>query len=435
MKIQERKNVMPTNKKPIRLIIEDFGPIEKADIELGDFTAIIGPNSSGKTFITNLVDGLMAFVYGTYMFIISNSVFRAVEKIIVKKENKENPISINLSEYPEDAINRIVDDVIEKIKKTRNEQNFGLEEIESQLFRHFQTDPKNLIRFGKDCAKITANFEQMQLKISISHDKGLSVDFLPYRDFLINYIRRFTANFMGRPRFLYGSLFGFKQFRSVLIPTERLSILVTMPNILEDLAKYRGLKNLFPNQPQGPPAQASKQSLIEFMSNYLSAIQSITAHKKEISKNASDLIMGNLTLDFNLPYFINFRLGENNLPINLISSGTLQLIPLVVLAESDLNNALLIEEPEINLHANKQVEVAEYLWKLVEGKNKTVLVSTHSDYFVMKLAHLSKDNKSKTLRVYLLNEGRTRLLNINKSGEIEEIETIGEVLNKLLLEI
>jgi len=435
MKIQERKNVMPTNKKPIRLIIQDFGPIEKADIELGDFTAIIGPNSSGKTFIINLVDKLMAFVSTTYMFIISNSVFRAVEEILVKKENRGYPISINMSEYPEDSINQIVDYVTEDINKVKNQQNFGLGNVDSQLFRYFQTDPKNLIRFGKDRAKIKADFEQMQINISISHDKGLSVDFLPYRDFLVNYVKGFTVNFMGRGGGSYGSSFQFQQLRSVLIPTERLSVLVTMPNIIEDLAKSRGLQFLFPIPSQGQPSQAGKPSLIEFMSNYLGAIQFITTSKRGISKNASDLIMGNLTLDFKLPYFINFSLGENSLPLNLISSGTLQLIPLVVLAESDLNNALLIEEPEINLHANKQVEVAEYLWKLVEGKNKTVLVSTHSDYFVMKLAHLSKDNKSKTLRVYLLNEGRTRPLNINKSGEIEEIETIGEVLNKLLLEI
>jgi ABC-type lipoprotein export system ATPase subunit len=434
MKIPERNNVMPTNKKPVRLLIEDFGPIEKADIELGDFTAIIGPNSSGKTFITNLVDRLMAFSSTTHMFIISNIVFRAVEEILVKKENRGYPISINMSEYPEDNINQIVDYVIEKLRKIGNQQNFGFGNVDSQLFGYFQTDPKNLIRFGKDRAKITAYFEQMQINIIISHDKGLSVDFLPNRDFLINYVKGFTVNFIGRGGGSYGSSFRFQQLRSVLIPTERLSVLVTMPNIIEDLAKSRGLQNLLPILPQDQPSQASKLSLIEFMSNYLGAIQFITASKKEISKNASDLIMGNLTLDFKLPFFINFRIGENSLPLHLISSGTLQLIPLVVLAESDLN-ALLIEEPEINLHANKQVEVAEYLWNLVKEKNKTVLVSTHSDYFVMRLAHLSKDNKDKILRVYLLNEGHTRLLSINKRGEIEEIETIGEVINKLLLEI
>jgi len=435
MEIQERNNVMPPNKKPVQIIIENFGPIEKADIELGDFTAIIGPNASGKTFIINLVDGLMTFASTTSMFIISTTVFRAVEEILVKKENKRYPLSINMSEYSEDKINQVVDYVTEYINKLKNQQNFDLGNIYSQFFRYFQTDPKNLIRFGKDRANIIANFEQMRINISISLDKGLSVDFQPDRDFLINYVKGFTAIFMGNGGGSYSSSFQFQQLKSVLIPAERLSVLVTMPNIIEDLAKSRGLQNLFPILPQNKPNYVSKTSLIEFMSNYLGAIQFITRSKKEISKKASDLIMGNLILNFNLPYFVNFQLGEHNLPLHLISSGILQLIPLIVLAESDFNDVLLIEEPEINLHANKQVEVAEYLWNLVKEKNKTVLVSTHSDYFVMKLAHLSKGNKSKILRVYLLNGGLTKPLHIDDNGEIEEIETIGEVINKLLLEI
>ncbi|MHB1623335.1 MAG: AAA family ATPase [Cuniculiplasma sp.] len=435
MKIQGKNNVRPINRKLVRLLIEDFGPIEKADIELGDFTAIIGPNSSGKTFIINLVDRLMVFASTSYMFTISNSVFRAVEEILVKKENKGYPISINMSEYPEETINQVADYVTGNLSRVGNQQNIGLGDIYAQLFRYFQTDPKNLIRFGRDRARITAYFEQMEINITISRNKDPSIEFLPDRDFLINYVKRFTVNFMGSGGGSYGSSFQSQQLRSVLIPTERISVLVTMPNIIEDLAKSRGLQNLFPILPQGQPSQASKLSLIEFMSNYLGAIQFITTSKKEISKDASDLIMGNLTLDLSLPFFINFRLGENSLPLHLISSGTLQLIPLVILAESNLNSALLIEEPEINLHANKQVEVAEYLWKLVEERDKTILVSTHSDYFVMKLAHLSKNNKNKVLRVYLLNEGRAKPLNISGKGEIEEIRTIGEVMNKLLLEV
>jgi len=435
MEIQEKNNVMSPNKKPVQIIIENFGPIEKADIELGDFTVIIGPNASGKTFIINLVDGLMTFASTTSMFIISSTVFRAVEEILVRKENKRYPLSINMSEYSEDKIHQVVDYVTEYINKLKNKQNFDLVNIYNQFLRYFQTDPKNLIRFGKDRANIIANVDRMRINISISIDKGLSVDFQPDRDFLINYVKGFTANFMGNGGGLYSSSFQFQQLKSVFIPAERLSVLVTMPNIIEDLAKSRGLQNLFPILPQNKPDFVSKISLIEFMSNYLSAIQFITRSKKEISKKASDLIMGNLILDFNLPYFVNFQLGEHNLPLHLISSGILQLIPLIVLAESDFNDVLLIEEPEINLHANKQVEVAEYLWSLVKEKNKTVLVSTHSDYFVMKLAHLSKGNKSKILRVYLLNEGLTKPLHIDDNGEIEEIETIGKVINELLLEI
>ncbi|MGC8686963.1 MAG: AAA family ATPase [Thermoplasmata archaeon] len=425
-----------SNRKPIRLHIEDFGPIEKADIELWDFTAIIGPNSSGKTFIINLVDRLMVFVSTTYMFIISNSVLKAVKELLVKSDEKKiSPMSINMSEYPENIINQVVDYVANSFRVTEDEQKDVLKNVYAQFFQYFQTDPKNLVRFGKDQARITASFEQTEINITISRNKSPSVEIIPAREFLINYVKGFTVNFTGNGAASFGSSFRTKQLQSVLIPTERLSILVTLPNILEDLVKSRGLQTLFPIMPEGQIIPVSKLSLIEFLSKYLNAIQLLTASRKEISKEASNLIMGNLTLDLHVQFFINFRSGENSLPMNLISSGTLQLIPLVVLAESSFNNVLLIEEPEINLHANKQVEVAEYLWKLVEEREKTILVSTHSDYFVMKLAHLSKDNKNKILRVYLLNDGHTQLLKISDNGEIEEIRTIGDVINKLLLEV
>ena len=422
-------------KEPIEILVEDFGPIERADIKLGDFTAIIGPNSSGKTFLINVVDKLMNFVSTAYSFAVPNSVFRAVEALIIKEENRGYPINIIMSEYPEDQVTMVVDHVVSELVRRGSQQNNGTWNIYPPFFQYFQIDAKNLIRFGKDQARINARFELMEIDIVVPQNKESSIVLSPDREFITKYVKGFRANFVGRGSASFGSSFRSQQLQSVLIPTERLSVLVTLPNIIEDLAKSRGLQSLFPILQQGQQRQVTNPSLMDFLSKYLSAIQSITLTKTKISKDASDLIMGNLTLDVSLPYFINFISGGNTLPLNLVSSGTLQLIPLVVLAESNLNSFLLIEEPEINLHANKQVEVAEYLWKLVEERDKTILVSTHSDYFVMKLAHLSKDNRNKVLRVYLLNEGHTSPLKISKKGEIEEIKTIGEVMNKLLLEI
>ncbi len=424
-----------TKRKSIKLFVENFGPIEKADIEIGDFTVIIGPNSSGKTFLTLLADRMIAAASESFSFSVPNSVFNAIDEIIVKGEDKGYPININMSEYPKETVDQIVDYVMNNLNKIGVWQNldFGTS-FAQKIFQYFQTDPNNLIRFGSDHARIMAYFEHMEIDITIPKQGSPKVEFQLNTEFLSKYVKQFTANFVGRGSGGYGSSYFPVGFRNVLIPTERISVLVTLPNIIEDLAKFRGLQNFFPVSSQAQQQQG-KLSLIDFVANYLNAIQNLTASKKEISKNASDLIMGSLTLGLNLPpFYINFRAGENSIPLNLISSGTLQLIPLIVMAESNRNNILLIEEPEINLHANKQVEVAEYLWNLVEERDNSIFTSTHSDYLVMRLAHLSKGNKKKNLRVYLLNEGHTKPLKIDKNGEIEEIKTIGSVMNKLLLE-
>ena len=430
----KNRNANQSKGKKLRLIIRDFGPIEKADLTFGDFTVIIGPNSSGKTFIIKIVKKLID-IESNLMFIISRVVFESIKSMYVKDKDTEFTVNVKMSEYPEETIIELVDSVIDKVENLETVLANDYKNIKVQFLQYFQTDPKNLIRFGKDQAKITAVFEHFKIDIKISSNNDLTIKIVPTREFLANYVKGFTANFFGKGSASFGSTYGFSQKQSILIPTERLSVLVTLPNVIEDLAKSKGYQFLLPSLHQAQQGRDGNPHLMEFLSNYLTSINLITVSKREISKDASALIMGDLTLDINLPFFMNFRMGENNLPLNLISSGTLQLIPLVLLSESNLGNNLLIEEPEINLHANKQVEVAEYLWKLVEERDRNIVASTHSDYFTMKLAHLSRDNKKKDLQIYFLNEGRTKLLKVSRNGEIEEIKSIGEVMNRLLLEV
>ena len=374
-------------KSPV-LIVENFGPIDRSEIEFGDFTVIIGPNSSGKTFLLSLIDRLMNFVSQSVNFSISRIVFRAVEKIVIEDKGQSYPVNVNMSEQSDQDIQRIVDYVIKNQSQKEGFPGLDPKYVNSELFRYFQTEPKNLIKFGKDQATITAHFEQMSIKIMIKEDKEPQVEFFLERDFILKYVKGFRAFYQGKGGGSYGSSYVNPSFQRVLIPTERISVLVTMSSIIEDLAKTRGFQFVYPMFQGIRQAyqNQTKLSLTDFLTNYLNAIQILTQSKKEFSSHASSLIGGKITINTNVPAFVNFIVGKNVIPLLLTSSGTLQLISLVVMGETDMYNTLLIEEPEINLHANKQVEVAEYLWKLVEEKGKMVVVSTHSDYFVMKLA-------------------------------------------------
>lgn len=425
----------PIKNKPIKLIVKNFGPIENVDLTLGDFTVIIGPNSSGKTFIVNLLNSLMTFVSNYSSFHVMNKIFNSIEKLLIKNDDKKYPINISMSEYPEEIINNIIEDITAPLSEENNNQIDISNNLKSQIFQYFQVPLTDLIQFGKTEASIEATFLQMKVSIKIDlNTQNPDIKISLNKEFLKDYIKGFKATYFGKSAGSYGSPFQNILFQNIIIPTERLSILETMPNIINDLAKYRGQQTLFMSGFQNQQKQDSKLSLIEFMSKYLEAIQLLATNKKDISKNAIDLINGNLSLDMKVPGFFNLRINDNNVPLLLISSGTLQLIPLIILAESPSNQTLIIEEPEINLHANKQVEVADYLWNLVEEKNKTIFVSTHSDYFTVRLAHLSRDNQNKKVKIYLLNEGHAKPLKIDKNGELDEIETIGDVMNKLLLE-
>ena len=42
----------------MRVKVENFGPIQNAEFELGDTTIVIGPNASGKSFLSSSIFSL-----------------------------------------------------------------------------------------------------------------------------------------------------------------------------------------------------------------------------------------------------------------------------------------------------------------------------------------------------------------------------------------
>jgi len=88
----------------MRIKVENFGPIQNAEFELGDTTIVIGPNASGKSFLSYLLYSLFSsgvniddvgskvidsnskeFEIGSYIDVInevlSNSIKRRLEEV------------------------------------------------------------------------------------------------------------------------------------------------------------------------------------------------------------------------------------------------------------------------------------------------------------------------------------------------------------------
>jgi predicted ATPase len=50
-----RKRVDKFEVVPTRINVKDFGPVAEADIELKPLTVFMGPNNTGKTYISTLL--------------------------------------------------------------------------------------------------------------------------------------------------------------------------------------------------------------------------------------------------------------------------------------------------------------------------------------------------------------------------------------------
>ena len=57
-------NVQVVPFSPTRISVKDFGPVKEADIHLGKVTVLMGPNNTGKTYITVLMPVLEQLARG-----------------------------------------------------------------------------------------------------------------------------------------------------------------------------------------------------------------------------------------------------------------------------------------------------------------------------------------------------------------------------------
>ena len=132
---------------------------------------------------------------------------------------------------------------------------------------------------------------------------------------------------------------------------------------------------------------------------------------------------------------IRASLRGAELDANRIPYGYAQIVPIVLMLRS--YRYLVVDEPTLNLHADAQVKLADYLYDKVLA-DRRFIVTTHSDVFTVQLAvnHVKRGARSgKTLKVYLLNDGRAEEIMYTEKGDIESIPTITDVIKEQIREI
>ena len=82
------------------------------------------------------------------------------------------------------------------------------------------------------------------------------------------------------------------------------------------------------------------------------------------------------------------------------------------------------------MHAGQQIDVANFLYSL----KGNIFLTTHSDRFLVQIGINHKKNK-KDVKIYLLDDGRTKEKKILDNGDIEQFESISEALNEQAKEL
>ena len=178
----------PTQTKPLKLTVSNFGPIAKADIDLRPLTVFVGPSNTGKSYLAILIYGLHGF-FGGYIGGSRHFGSRLIDYILhsrIKEQqlfDADNLTSLadwirdvlaqEEAKSPSDGTSIQLPNFIVSMFRSlfSNLSNFSgslVEEIE----RSFGTKYTELIRHGnREGAKITLCFKPFEYELLLKRSK------------------------------------------------------------------------------------------------------------------------------------------------------------------------------------------------------------------------------------------------------------------------
>jgi len=387
---------------------ENIGPINKADLELGDLTIIAGRNNTGKTYLVYTLYGFLKgwedMVTGyVHVFLDSQAerkaLFQSIDIEQVGKRLKED------GRYTEqidlDALNKERNSVFSVLAR-----QFSGEEIAyvfSSSPDNFQGSSINVTLDDSDFG--VGDFVNPTLwekNISVKYD-GENLVFLTKllekeslrdipMDWLVTfgYMRFLLGGWLPTPFIISAERFGISLFYKELDFTKN-----RLVEILQNMGTDKGRDSFSPYM--FLDRHASRYALpIKHNIDYTRSLYELTQGKgpmqeAKLEGDVENIVEGYYKIDENEIRFVSSSRedGHFDIPLHLASSSARGLSDLYFYLryKEKKNHLLIIDEPESHLDTRNQIRLARMLAHFVHAGIK-VLITTHSDYVLKEINNL-----------------------------------------------
>jgi predicted ATPase len=453
----------------MKLKVENFGPIHYADIELKPLTVIIGKNNAGKSMLAQLIFTLMRLresinpsyilkPFLPHIFSIPENTLIGILQHFLSVENFQRKIKETKELTPFSYLKIVLDVIIDSFTHSLNKP------LGSFLERSFAIEFKNLVNLYSDYTKAECTYnEHLIVEFTITKEGNLSARFDVktieelidniLRDKEINELIEKTLSLKDKRDFAIDMVIIIKILTEFLFPESLpLSPLYIPAGRAGLLEGYEAVSSaLITLAPVAPLKGITMPPMPAMASEFYSLLLQLEGRKGpfgKISDLFKEILEGDIVLEkLKLPegkskmvYKFKFKDKESSIDLIHAASMVKELSPiyLIIRELADKGSLLIIEEPESHLHPAAQIKLMEIFAKLVnEGLN--ILITTHSDLLLRKLAHLIMESSSKKTNVYLKPEDvAVYLLKPNEKGFIsqkvniiEELPTFDEVIEQL----
>ena len=401
----------------VNISVENFGPIEKADIDLRPLTIFVGESNTGKTYLATLIYTLhqyfkdFRYVPWTY-----NSVAQIKFENRLRDPSEEN--QFKLEEDIADLLNILnTQNRSPKFKDLPSSISFLLltklkesKDIEGQIQRCFNLESlSELIRitnktFNELRVSLKVNLNNTNLWSFCMHDNGS----LPNTDGTVNedlilstyntdiFQQVFTHEDLQRILHISDNKLGISYY----LPADRSGIMNNISLITNSLIE-RGTRGGLDTSADIPMITGKTADFLRLINNFKKQDKS-PSEIIQISKVLeNDILNGNIEIkrlgDVGLPqFYYRPKNREQEMWMNRSSSMVSELAPLVLYLRSIVKpgDTLIIEEPESHLHPRAQTQIAIVLAKLVRAGVR-VIITTHSEWLLEQIGNLVREGEVK----------------------------------------
>ena len=396
----------------MKLNIKNFAKIKEADIAVDGITVIAGENNTGKSTVGKVLFSLfnalsdidskireerLKEIESTNRGIMLNyastidmsrSVVNRVVYSVARKIGARLREQLNSSlEVPEDSISEIIREVMMNCEMaTKSSDKHDWEEMLDEVnknTREVLNLPEEIIIMEFISRYFKSVFHSQIQALSDGEDKEAIVTLeIKDKKERLTFEKNYCKNFEGEINIIHKAIY------------------IDNPFIVDELSEYNDLT---------PMNQMLKDLLF---SSYKErpldgVIESVRAKEKlsNIFETLRNVVDGKIIIDQNDEFYL--KSDNYNEPISFrnLSTGIKSFVILKMLLEKGClknKDVVILDEPEIHLHPQWQIAYAELIVLLQKQFDLSVIVTTHSPYFVDAINLFScKYDTDKKVNYYL----------------------------------
>lgn len=368
------------------LIIEKFGKIEHADIQMAPFTLFVGDNNSGKSYLLSLLWGIYTADESSVLFTgLRELKLQVYEEIYGKlchllqnsDGNQGQKIKISSVKFLE-----VLNAALKKNKNRFVSEIFNSEQVSIQhLSVEIQENFEVIVESWKEGKHTEVSFAE---KNSVAFSEGMMEQGpemavrIAFRHILLWFLK-------GNIRDYYSS-------NVVYLPAARTGFMLTR-NIINKVGRQAAYNV------SGLHDMGEKEDMEPFtrpIIHFLDILESLSLEHKTKYGEIADWITQNMThgeLQYGSDANRNEiryvpQESEISLPLRTTSAVVTELTPLLlILKYKRMLNTVCYEEPEMCLHPKLQQEMGRLLVRLVNS-GISMIVTTHSDIIVQHINNM-----------------------------------------------